>query len=114
MSLRSAVTCEGTFDVIAAQWESVENHCGIDAATVRFKVVVCGELDARGFVIDVRDPRDYFHTVYTANRAPLVSCEAIAERAARFFVSCARGPQRIDVEIQASTYGFATATWTRD
>jgi hypothetical protein len=111
MALKSAVTTDGTFDVIPAQWEGIPNHCGIDATQVRFHVHVEGTLDARGFVIDVRDPRDYFNRLYVEQRRPLPSCETIANEAALHF---ARGKHvtRVQVDIQASAYGFASAIWT--
>lgn len=111
MSLRTAVVCDGSFTVAQCQWDGVENHCGIDASSVRFKVTVEGELDARGFVIDVRDPRDYFNRVYTEGKAPLVSCESIAAQAVDYFRKLAHKPLAVSVEIQASAYGFARCDW---
>jgi len=109
MSLTSTVHASGHFHVKPAQWTS--HHCGIDGRTIRFNVAVSGELDARGFVIDVRDVHEYFRQKYVLGKGQILSCEMIAQEAIEHFRKVGHKVNGASADIQATKKGYATCQW---
>lgn len=112
--LQSSISGDGHFRVTEAQWRNEPNHCGIDVDVIRWHARVSGDLDARGFVADVRDLHAYWRQVYVDGAAALPSCEEMASRAVAHFCALAPTARAVTVEVQASELGFAVAEWTRD
>lgn len=100
-----SVNAHGSFHVDQSQWTAT--HCGIDSTVVEYTIRVEGQLDARGFVIDVRDVHAYFKAQYETRKANLRSCEQVGEDACHAFQRLGTGVTRVVAKIQASVLGYA-------
>jgi hypothetical protein len=78
-------------------------------------VVIEGQPDHRGFVLEVTEVTKYFTRRYEQRKKPILSCEQLAIDACRFFARKGHKVRRVRVEIEAdtNTVGFASAVWER-
>jgi hypothetical protein len=115
--LAVAVRGQGSFVVEQEQVIEYADRCGIRPPnTIKYRVVVEGEVADSGFVIEIQEIPRYFQRLYEEQRRSLHSCERVAVDACEFFAKQGFDVRRVYVEIEANTntIGFASAEWIPD